>query len=889
MNGTIIANKYQVIREIARGAMGIVYLATHTTLGRQVAIKSLHPQYYTDPAFTKRFIREAQAMARLDHENIIRIFDILKTEEEFHIVMEYCSGLTLKDYMLKHKDIHVGKAINIAYQVANGLAFAHSYGMVHRDIKPANIMIEESGRVKIADFGIVAGEESNLTITGELVGTPHYMSPEQARGESVGSRSDLYSLGIVMMQIMTGTTPLNGNSLLGIIGKLAYSSEEYEVSFPPNVPEELASIVRTLIKKKPEDRVYDAQSLSEALFHLMRQFGEGTGSTRLYLSESDRLSHPNFLEDSHVERRTYAHQQTLEVADDAPTQFIQLPSRNDLSSAKPRRNKKTWIGSLMLLLFIGTGAAGYVFYKKQYEPLISAQNHTLQVPVLSTPEDLLAIQSSIESSLENIAFAKAIAVNVNADKWAAEIFQAAHAFETEASDLMGQIEDDIKQRKYDNARLVMSKVLVQLNKAHLKYDEAKNAANDVTKNNHLQTIKDDIEKTQLDLRRKRKEAINNSDNALIANAEVYAPTLLVEARQFKKFAESMRSSGREHETNQYYNEALTSYEQALFYFSQASKLFAEAETQSVNSQRNTKIKKLIAVNEQLINEYKKIKQQISKRENAQDAIKSAEKIYQNALQSATSAQQSLENSAHNRAYREYQKTKSQLNQAIATLSQSLATAKQASIIKEIKTIQTKIEHEQKMIANKRRQLTAIKAARWVKQQTAKAEASSQAGEQQNAQANDYFSSADYEKAKSAFKTSLQTLKKSMEKYNAAYKTALAAKAQQEANPPRSDVDIVGEKLQKFLIAYRSKNLAVLQKITTMSAQRLAFLHQLFDNYQDIDIKIGGFTLNAESAAAVVTINQLKTIAGDVVIPSQAWQQAELSLEKNNDQWGKISW
>jgi len=891
MNGTIIANKYQVIQEIARGAMGIVYLATHTTLGRQVAIKTLHPQYYTDPAFTKRFIREAQAMARLDHENIIRIFDILKTDEEFHIVMEYCSGLTLKDYMLKHKDMHVGKAMNIAYQVANGLAFAHSYDMVHRDIKPANIMIEESGRIKIADFGIVAGEESNLTVTGELVGTPHYMSPEQARGESVDSRSDLYSLGIVMMQMMTGTTPLSGNSILGIIGKLAYSHEEHEVSFPPNVSDELANIIRTLIKKGPDDRFYDACSLSETLFHLMRQLNDDPARAGLYLSETDRLSRPNFLEDNHGSRDPLSHssQQVFEDDDEAPTQVIQLPPLSDLNDNQHHSNKKTWIGVLLLLLFIG--AAGYVFYKKQYQPVLLPEDHPLELPVpqANIPEDLLATQSSIDAALENIAFAKTIAANADAGNRAAEIFQAANALETEALGLFGKIEGYIKQHQYDNARLAMSKVLAQLNKAHLKYNEAKNAANEVTENNHLQTIKNDLEKVKLDVRRKIKQAINYSDNALIANAEVYAPTTLVKARQFKKLAEDIRSSASEHETNQYYEEALTSYEQALFYFSQASKLFAEAETLSVNNQRDKNIKKLIAVNQQLTSEYNKIKQQMTERGNTRDVVKDSEKIYQNALQSSKTAQKFLEDNTHDKAYRAYLETRKQLNQAIAVLNQSLATEKQAKINKEIKEIQTKITKQQQMIIQKRRQLTELNAERWVKNQMFEAEGNTRLGEQQNIQANDYLASRDYPKAKSEYEASLQTLTEALDTYNTAYQTALAAKAQQNATPPRSDVDIVGEKLQKFLIAYQSKDLDVLQKITSMSSQRLAFLKQLFNNYQEIDLRIGGFNLNVESAVAVVAINQLKTVSGDVVIPSKAWQKAELNLEKQNGQWGKINW
>src|SRR3990172_3216161 len=255
--------------------MGVIYKAVHTTLNRQVAIKVLHPQYSGDPAFLKRFLREARAMARLDHENIIRVFYVAEDHGSHYIVMEFFPGKDLKQLLIEKGRLSPHEALSIALQVANALAYAHARGIIHRDIKLGNIMIDNSGRAKIADFGIAAAtDEISVTATGQIIGTPEYMSPEQARGEQLDGRSDLYSLGMVIYETLVGKTPYEGISRMAIVGKLIYEQEEFALSFPEDVPLSLQELVRLLLKKQAGNRLPDANSLVLKIKELSKDFGE---------------------------------------------------------------------------------------------------------------------------------------------------------------------------------------------------------------------------------------------------------------------------------------------------------------------------------------------------------------------------------------------------------------------------------------------------------------------------------------------------------------------------------------------------------------------------------------------------------------------------------------
>jgi len=262
----VFSDKYAVESEIARGGMGVVFKAVHTALGRGVALKVLHSQYSGDPAFVQRFLREARAMARLDHAHIIRVFDVSEDAGSHYIVMEYFPATDLKRVILGGEELPVDRCLDIAEQIAEGLAYAHEQGIVHRDIKPGNVMINEAGLVKIADFGIAAAaDEISVTATGQVLGTPEYMSPEQARGDELDGRSDLYSLGMVLYELLTGRTPFKSISKMAIVGKLLYEDAELPLEFGPQVPEPVRELVRTLLSRDPAGRVADAATVVSRL------------------------------------------------------------------------------------------------------------------------------------------------------------------------------------------------------------------------------------------------------------------------------------------------------------------------------------------------------------------------------------------------------------------------------------------------------------------------------------------------------------------------------------------------------------------------------------------------------------------------------------------------
>jgi serine/threonine protein kinase len=258
----LFSDKYEIIEEIASGGMGVLYKANQLNLNRVVALKVLHPQFTSDPSFLKRFDREARAMARLDHQNIIRVYDVGQHENSHYIVMEYFPGKDLRWMTVEKGSFTPQETVEIAIQIAEALSFAHENGIIHRDIKPGNIMISDRKVIKVGDFGIAAAaDEVSLTSTGQVLGTPEYMAPEQAKGEPVDGRADLYALGLVMYKMLTGSSPYEGLSKMAIVGKLIYEKEDSTLIYRQPVSNQLQMIILKLIKKDASLRYPNARVL----------------------------------------------------------------------------------------------------------------------------------------------------------------------------------------------------------------------------------------------------------------------------------------------------------------------------------------------------------------------------------------------------------------------------------------------------------------------------------------------------------------------------------------------------------------------------------------------------------------------------------------------------
>tara|TARA_B100001250_G_scaffold410188_1_gene436112 strand:- start:1101 stop:2870 length:1770 start_codon:yes stop_codon:yes gene_type:complete len=270
--GQIIKDRYEVIELLGEGGMAFVYKAKDMQLERMVAIKTLKPNYVEQATFVERFKREAQTAANLNHPNIVQIFD-WGIEEEPYFVMEYIEGNTLTSIIANKKTVSLGDVLFIGAQVANGLHAAHSQGLVHRDIKPGNIMITPGGKVKVTDFGIVSlqNEESDITKTGSILGTASYISPEQAQGKSVSVESDLYSLGTVLYELITGNPPFEAESPIATATKHLTEKPEKPSKYRKDLPKGVENAILKLLHKMPKDRYKSAEDLRAVLLQQRNQ------------------------------------------------------------------------------------------------------------------------------------------------------------------------------------------------------------------------------------------------------------------------------------------------------------------------------------------------------------------------------------------------------------------------------------------------------------------------------------------------------------------------------------------------------------------------------------------------------------------------------------------
>lgn len=265
----VLGNRYQIIKKIGSGGMAIVYLAKDLSLDRKVAIKVLRDEYTEDSTFRRHFQKEAVAIARLSHNNIVGIYDILTDDETMCLVMEYVEGETLKDKINRDGAIPWQQAVKYAIQIANGLEYAHANQIIHKDVKSQNILIDKYDNVKITDFGI-SQMMNNTTITHNkgVLGSAHYFSPEQARGEKLSYQTDIYSLGIVLYEMLVGELPFTADNPVSVALKHIQEKPRSVHSIMHDVPESLSFIVSKCLEKKPEDRFASMQALCRALSSL---------------------------------------------------------------------------------------------------------------------------------------------------------------------------------------------------------------------------------------------------------------------------------------------------------------------------------------------------------------------------------------------------------------------------------------------------------------------------------------------------------------------------------------------------------------------------------------------------------------------------------------------
>ena len=276
--------RYEILEELGRGAMGIVYKGLDPKLDRLTAIKTIRftDDFDEDQAakIREQFYREAEVVAKLSHPNIVTIYDVGEDLDLSYLAMEYLEGESLETYARKEQLLSIRKTIDVTAQVCDALAYAHSHGIVHRDIKPANIMILKNGLVKVTDFGIARATASSKTRTGVIKGTPYYMSPEQISGMKVDGRSDIFSLGIVFYQLLTGELPFGGENLAAIMYQITTVDPAPPTKYNPKIYKAAVAILNRALEKSLESRYQKAQQMGDHLRLLAQKLDELKGKAQ---------------------------------------------------------------------------------------------------------------------------------------------------------------------------------------------------------------------------------------------------------------------------------------------------------------------------------------------------------------------------------------------------------------------------------------------------------------------------------------------------------------------------------------------------------------------------------------------------------------------------------
>ncbi|MCM3616307.1 Stk1 family PASTA domain-containing Ser/Thr kinase [Sutcliffiella horikoshii] len=355
--GKRLNDRYKVLEVIGGGGMANVYLAHDMILDRDVAVKVLRLDFANDEEFIRRFRREAQSATSLDHPNIVSIYDIGEEDDIYYIVMEHVKGKTLKQYIQQYAPVEQYNAVEIMNQLTSAISHAHENGIIHRDIKPQNILVDDYGTVKVTDFGIaMALSSTTITQTNSLLGSVHYLSPEQARGSLATKKSDVYALGIVMFELLTGRLPFSGESAVSIALKHLQSETPSPKRWNPTLPQSMENVVLKAMAKDPFHRfasVDEMQSdlmtalepgrMNEPKFNIPDDDDEATKAIPII-----KGSLGNITNDEETRIRPPEEKQVKEEKDTPP-------------SKQKKKKKKKWVIALLVILFLLIGGAVAAF------------------------------------------------------------------------------------------------------------------------------------------------------------------------------------------------------------------------------------------------------------------------------------------------------------------------------------------------------------------------------------------------------------------------------------------------------------------------------------------------------------------------------------------------
>lgn len=367
MVGKVLGDRYEILEKIGGGGMALVYKAKCRLLNRFVAIKVLRPEFTEDEEFVKKFKREAQSAASLSHPNIVGIYDVLTENDNYYIVMEYIKGQTLKELIKSKGTLGIEYATNIAIQICYALDHAHKNHIVHRDIKSHNILIREDNSVKVTDFGIArAVSSSTITNTGNVIGSVHYFSPEQARGGYTDEKSDIYSLGVVMYEMLTGRLPFEGESPIAVALKHIQEEPTPPSKVNPRIPKAIEAIILKCMEKEVSKRYNSASEIINDLRQSLVMPNGDFVKKNKYTDESTRVLEPIKIKgrDSVSEKNEEPNKNEAKdgklVIDDRSADDASAVQGEDTQPTKKKKSSTGFliaaiVGGLLLALLVGGG------------------------------------------------------------------------------------------------------------------------------------------------------------------------------------------------------------------------------------------------------------------------------------------------------------------------------------------------------------------------------------------------------------------------------------------------------------------------------------------------------------------------------------------------------
>jgi beta-lactam-binding protein with PASTA domain/predicted Ser/Thr protein kinase len=390
--GTVFDGRYKIVRKLGAGGMADVYLAEDQELGRRVAIKILNDRHAADDSFVERFRREAKNAAGLSHPNIVSIYDRGEAEGTYYIAMEFLDGRSLKELIVGRGPAPIKTAVEYARQILAALAAAHKHGIVHRDIKPHNVLVGPEGRLKVTDFGIARSGASQMTEVGSIIGTAQYLSPEQARGAPVDQTSDLYSVGVVLFELLTGQVPFTGDTPLEIAMKHLSEPPRPPSELRPEVPHDLDLVVLRALAKDQGDRYESAEEMDADLERVLNGLPVGdetasaatavlAGAGAITAAPTSVISRP-----------------PDQVGPQRPAPPGATPPAGYYGyEGPPRRRRPIWPWVVAVLLLLAAGGAAWFAYTKIQDQLNS--NQPIPVPNVIDLDVNLAKQKLIEHNL----------------------------------------------------------------------------------------------------------------------------------------------------------------------------------------------------------------------------------------------------------------------------------------------------------------------------------------------------------------------------------------------------------------------------------------------------------------------------------------------------------